>query len=107
MVQLAPLRVCVTCIATCVKPNGSGARKMQQLRAERQTALLVADDEQAAIKAESCDDCGTYLKFFIRKKNRKLKPWQMTSPLCTGRANGARRLRPQFHQPVPFPGEGE
>ncbi len=39
------------------------------------------DDEQAAIKAESCDDCGTYLKILYQEKNRKLKPWQMTSLL--------------------------
>jgi FdhE protein len=38
------------------------------------------ENEDAAVKAESCGDCGTYLKFCIRKKTRKSKPWPTISP---------------------------
>ncbi|VEA43987.1 FdhE protein [Salmonella enterica subsp. enterica] len=38
------------------------------------------ENEQAAVKAESCGDCGTYLKISIRKKTRKWKQWPTTSP---------------------------
>ncbi len=31
------------------------------------------DDEQAAIKAESCDDCGTYLKILYQEKEPKVE----------------------------------
>ncbi|XPE24873.1 formate dehydrogenase accessory protein FdhE [Shigella sonnei] len=31
------------------------------------------DDEQAAIKAESCDDCGTYLKILYQEKGPKVE----------------------------------
>ncbi len=31
------------------------------------------DDEQAAIKAESCDDCGTYLKILYQEKEPKIE----------------------------------
>jgi FdhE protein len=38
------------------------------------------DNEQAAVKAESCGDCGTYLKICIRRRTRKSKRWPTISP---------------------------
>lgn len=49
------------------------ARKMQQLEQSGKLHYWSLDDEQAAIKAESCDDCGTYLKILYQEKEPKVE----------------------------------
>ncbi len=63
------------------------------------------DNEQAAIKAESCGDCGTYLKILYQEKDPKVEA-RGRRPRVTdaGRPHGARRLCPQLYQPVLIPG---
>ena len=84
------------------------ARKMQQLRAERQTALLSLDDEQAAIKAESCDDCGTYLKILYQEKDPKIEAVadDLASLVLDARMEQEGYARSSIN-PFLFPGEGE
>ena len=38
------------------------------------------ENEDAAVKAESCGDCGTYLKILYQEKTRKSKRWPTISP---------------------------
>lgn len=70
------------------------ARKMQQLEQSGKLHYWSLDDEQAAIKAESCDDCGTYLKILYQEKEPKVEAVADDLASGTGRANGARRLCP-------------
>ena len=62
------------------------------------------DNEQAAIKAESCGDCGTYLKILYQEKDPKVEAVADDLASLMLDAHMGRRLCPQFHQPVPVPG---
>ena len=61
------------------------------------------ESEQAAVKAESCGDCGSYLKILSQEKTRKWIPWRMTGNPDPGCPDGRRRFCPQQYQPVPVP----
>lgn len=64
------------------------------------------ENEQAAVKAESCGDCGTYLKILYQEKDPKVEAVADDLASLVLDAHGTGGLRPQFHQPVPVPGEG-
>ncbi len=82
-----------------------GAREVQQLRADPQSELLVAGKRSAAVKAESCGDCGTYLKILYQEKDPKVEAVaDNLASLILDAENGAGGLCPQLYQPVPVPG---
>ncbi len=49
------------------------ARKCSNCEQSGKLHYWSLDDEQAAIKAESCDDCGTYLKILYQEKEPKVE----------------------------------
>ena len=66
------------------------------------------DDEQAAIKAESCDDCGTYLKILYQEKEPKVEAVadDFASLVLDARMEQEGYARSSIN-PFLFPGEGE
>ena len=66
------------------------------------------DDEQAAIKAESCDDCGTYLKILYQEKEPKVEAVadDLASLVLDARMEQEGYARSSIN-PFLFPGEGE
>ncbi len=52
--------------------------KCTQCEQSRDLHYWSIDSERAAVKAESCGDCGTYLKMLYQEKIRPLNRWQMT-----------------------------
>lgn len=65
------------------------------------------DNEQAAVKAESCGDCGTYLKIMYQERIRKSKPSPTIWPPWCSTPAWNRRASPSSINPFMFPGEGE
>ncbi len=72
----APLRGCAICTATCAKLEWHVVRvKCSNCEQSRDLHYWSLDNEQAAVKAESCSDCGTYLRrLCIGRRIRKSKP---------------------------------
>ncbi|EOX8074949.1 formate dehydrogenase accessory protein FdhE [Escherichia coli] len=66
------------------------------------------DDEQAAIKAESCDDCDTYLKILYQEKDPKIEAVadDLASLVLDARMEQEGYARSSIN-PFLFPGEGE
>ncbi|XNM52917.1 formate dehydrogenase accessory protein FdhE [Escherichia coli] len=66
------------------------------------------DDEQAAIKAESCDDCGTYLKILYQEKEPKVEAVadDLASLVLDARMEQEGYARNSIN-PFLFPGEGK
>lgn len=66
------------------------------------------DSEQAAVKAESCGDCGTYLKMLYQEKDPALEPVadDLASLVLDARMEQEGFARSSIN-PFMFPGEGE
>lgn len=66
------------------------------------------DNEQAAVKAESCGDCGTYLKIMYQEKDPKVEAVadDLASTVLDARMEQEGFARSSIN-PFMFPGEGE
>ena len=66
------------------------------------------DNEQAAVKAESCGDCGTYLKIMYQEKDPKVEAVadDLASLVLDARMEQEGFARSSIN-PFMFPGEGE
>lgn len=85
-----------------------GAREVQQLRADPRFELLVTGNEDAAVKAESCGDCGTYLKILYQEKDPKVEAVadDLASLILDAKMEQEGFARSSIN-PFLFPGEGE
>ena len=92
------------------KAVGYGGRRFHQARADRKLKPWrdVSKAEQAAVKAESCGDCGTYLKIMYQEKDPKVEAVadDLASLVLDARMEQEGFARSSIN-PFMFPGEGE